>query len=423
MLRRLLRVCHFPGRSASSLLFLVPLVPSALWSGALFSGLGCSCSEPWRLHPAEEVSPAVTPATFQSPPTPPPDMSVPSVSRSQKPDSDPPRRAGSLLDQVSYSVSAPSDGLMAARIRATVNGMPILDEEVRETIYPVLLATQPLPEPERSQRRAEAFKQALQQLIDRETILQDMNAKLKDRPMILDKVKELAGKEFDKRIREVRKQMKIKTDEELKAALRAQGLTLEGLRRQIERGFMSREYMQNRVFASLERAATLEQIVEYYKNHPEEFEVKDSVTWQDIFVDAGKYPNRDAARQAAQAVADKARRGGDFLQLVAQFDNGDSTYRNGEGYGHHRGEIKPPDAEPLLFKMADGEVGPILEQANGYHVIRLVKREHAGVKPLDEKVQKAIRNKLENAALEREYKRLLADLRRRATIEISTGTP
>jgi peptidyl-prolyl cis-trans isomerase SurA len=354
---------------------------------------------------------------------PPPDMSLPSVSRSQKPDSDPPRRAGSLLDQVSYSVSAPSDGLMAARIRATVNGMPILDEEVRETIYPVLLATQPLPEPERSQRRAEAFKQALQQLIDRETILQDMNAKLKDRPMILDKVKELAGKEFDKRIREVRKQMKIKTDEELKAALRAQGLTLEGLRRQIERGFMSREYMQNRVFASLERAATLEQIVEYYKNHPEEFEVKDSVTWQDIFVDAGKYPNRDAARQAAQAVADKARRGGDFLQLVAQFDNGDSTYRNGEGYGHHRGEIKPPDAEPLLFKMADGEVGPILEQANGYHVIRLVKREHAGVKPLDEKVQKAIRNKLENAALEREYKRLLADLRRRATIEISTGTP
>jgi parvulin-like peptidyl-prolyl isomerase len=241
--------------------------------------------------------------------------------------------------------------------------------------------------------------------------------------MILDKVKELAGKEFDKRIREVRKQMKIKTDEELKAALRAQGLTLEGLRRQIERGFMSREYMQNRVFASLERAATLEQIVEYYKNHPEEFEVKDSVTWQDIFVDAGKYPNRDAARQAAQAVADKARRGGDFLQLVAQFDNGDSTYRNGEGYGHHRGEIKPSDAEPLLFKMADGEVGPILEQANGYHVIRLVKREHAGVKPLDEKVQKAIRNKLENAALEREYKRLLADLRRRATIEISTGTP
>ena len=122
-------------------------------------------------------------------------------------------------------------------------------------------------------------------------------------------------------------------------------------------------------------------------------------------------------------VVAKARQGEDFLKLVAQFDNGDSSYRNGEGYGHHRAEIKPPEAEPYLFKMTEGEIGPIVEQANGYHVIRLLKRDYAGLKPLDEKTQKAIRQKMEGEVWEREYKRLVADLKRSAAIEISTGTP
>ena len=71
--------------------------------------------------------------------------------------------------------------------------------------------------------------------------------------------------------------------------------------------------------------------------------------------------------------------------------------------------------------MTAGEIGPLVQQTNGFHVIRLAKREYAGIKPFDENVQKSIRNKLEAEVWEREYKRLLADLKRRATIEISTG--
>ena len=119
----------------------------------------------------------------------------------------------------------------------------------------------------------------------------------------------------------------------------------------------------------------------------------------------------------------RARQGANFLQLVAQFDNGDSSYRNGEGYGHRHGEIKPPEAEPYLFRMSEGEIGPIVEQANGFHVMRLVKRQVAGLKPFDAKTQKAIKNKLEMQVWEREYKRVLADLKRKASIQISTGTP
>ena len=81
------------------------------------------------------------------------------------------------------------------------------------------------------------------------------------------------------------------------------------------------------------------------------------------------------------------------------------------------------DDEPILFELKEGQIGPVVEVSQGFHVIRAVKRDYAGLKPLDEKTQKAIRQKLEGEVWEREYKRLVADLKRSAAIEISTGTP
>src|SRR6516165_6158019 len=164
-----------------------------------------------------------------------------------------------------------------------------------------------------------------------------MFAKLKDRNTVLDKLKEAAGKEFDKKLRELRRRSSVKSDEEFKAMLKAQGLSLAGVRRQVERNFMAMEYMRNRILPAIDRISH-QQIMEYYNHHPEEFQVSDGVTWQDIFIDASKFADRPAARQFAEGLAAKARGGDDFQKLVMQYDNGDSSYRKGEGYGHRKGE-------------------------------------------------------------------------------------
>jgi peptidyl-prolyl cis-trans isomerase SurA len=348
----------------------------------------------------------------------------PTVSRLQKPEETSRKAAakGSLLDLVSFEVNVPGDSQVAARIRATVNGEPILDDEVKEGIYSFLQATQSLPEPERSNRRKEAFEKQLQQLIEQAIVIQDAKARLKDRPQLLEKLEEAGGKEFEKKLRQQKERLNIKSDDEFKAFLRQQGVSIEGVRRQVVRSFVATEYMKNLILPAIERIGH-EQIAEYYQKHPEEFQIADGVTWQDIFIDANKFPNRQAARQFAEQLAAKARNGEDFHEMVLKYDQGDSTYRNGEGYGHHRGEIKPPQAEQILFNMRDSEIGPIIELTNGFHVIRLIKRQHAGIKPLDEKIQTAIRNKLQNEAWDREYKRVVDMLRRKASIEISMAAP
>ena len=125
-------------------------------------------------------------------------------------------------------------------------------------------------------------------------------------------------------------------------------------------------------------------------------------------------------RRAAQAgrVHRRAGAGGaDWAELSSKFNQGESSYRNGEGLGQKHGEIKPADLENTLFKMEQGQVA-IVELPTGYHVIRLAQRDFAGPQPFDDKTQTEIRKKLQNLIADREYKRIAKELRGKATIQV-----
>ena len=59
-----------------------------------------------------------------------------------------------------------------------------------------------------------------------------------------------------------------------------------------------------------------------------------------------------------------------------------------------------------------------MELPTGFHVLRLVQREFAGLQPFDDKTQSEIRRKLTNLIADREYKRIVKELRRKATIQV-----
>jgi parvulin-like peptidyl-prolyl isomerase len=342
------------------------------------------------------------------------------TARMQKPDAP----SGSLLQVGNHLFQSPGQGQVDVRVRAWVNGSPILDDEVREAAFEPLMQSLALPEPERTRVQGEIIARELERIIDREVILTEAMAKLEamKRPQYMEKLREAAAKEFDKAVRSYKERAKksglpIQSDEELKALLKAQGQSLDGIRRQIERSFIAMEYMRSRIFPIVERNTGHQHIREYYEQHPDEFRVEDRVVWQDIFIDATRFANREQARQLAEHVAARARKGDDFPALGRQYDQGDSSWRNGEGYGQRRGEIQPAAIEPYLFAMQPGQVGPVVEIGNGFHVFRLAERQHAGLRPLDEKTQLEIKKKLQNLIADREYKRILGELKRKATIE------
>jgi hypothetical protein len=342
------------------------------------------------------------------------------MARAQKPD------PNKVPEPITLLSIRPEDGVadpkaqQAARIWAVVNGEAILAEEVRATAQQALLYVRNLAEPERTQRTEEILKASLQKIVEREVVLQDAFTKLKSRgaEKVIEKLKEAAHKEFDKTwLKGMQETTKAKSEQELKQILRENGMSLEEARRDWERQFMAMEYLRSRVMPAVDRATGYQQLLEYYESHPEEFNVPDMVEWQDLFIAAARHPDRASARRFAESLAERLRRGEPFSKLSEEYDDGDGKLRKGAGIGRKRGEIRPADAETVLFQLKDDEIGPVIEMPTGFHVVRMFKRTYAGRLPFDLKVQKELKDKLRNEVGNVEMKRLVNEIKRNSVIE------
>lgn len=321
------------------------------------------------------------------------------------------------------AVLPPVNGQVAVRIRAHVNGAPILEEELREAMVMRTGELMQVPETRRASYFQELTNRELDRLIERELILQEMLQKIKDmkRPQLMEQLKLEASKEADKRLKDIKTATKVQSDAEFRTILQQQGLSVDGLRRQTERNFMMTEYIRNMIYPMVQRIS-LQQVRDYYEEHGDEFQVSDRVKWQDLFIDGSQFPTKAAARQHADSIVLRAKTGEDFAALVKQFDNGDSSLRNGEGIGQKRGEIKPAEVENAVFAIKAGEIGPIVDVGFGFHIVKVVEREYAGLEPFSEKCQAKIREKLRGQIAEREYKKIVDELKRKATVVVHTST-
>ncbi len=354
------------------------------------------------------------------------------VARAQKPDDQakPATPPVKLLDLPPDRPADVANAPAVARIIATVNNEAILEEEIRATTYSALMNVRRLPEPERTRKTNEIINAALTQIVEREVVLQDLFKRFgekgpsgKQGVKIIEKLKEGSEKEFERQVlKAMRQSGEFKNEQDFKDYFRAQGMSLEMVRRQWQRSFMAMEYLRNRAFPAIDAGTGHLALVEYYEKHPEEFKVDDSVVWQDLFVNAARHPSREAAREHAEALAERIRKGEEFATLAKQYDNGDSSLRkDAEGTGHRFNEVRPSEVAEVLFRLRDGEVGPLVELATGFHIVRVIHRDVAGQLPFDEKVQKQIKEKLRNDIGQREMKRLVNEMKRTAIIEYANG--
>jgi peptidyl-prolyl cis-trans isomerase C len=295
-------------------------------------------------------------------------------------------------------------------VRAWVNGRPIFDDEVMQSIPGgAWRSLAGMPESQRVERLAEVFNDTLEQIIEQEVVYQEAIRKLeKVNPITLDKLRKEAEEDFDKQLVKIRKQGV--TEDELKELRRS-------MRKQMERSYISMAYMRSRIFPSVQRIG-YEEIKEYYDTHQSEFTKAETVKWQNVFIAVG--PNRPtlaAARRYAEDLIATCRTGDDFARLAAH-DDGDAKFRGGEGFGSRRGEIRPVEIEQHLFRLKNGQIGPLVELSTGVHIFRLVERDPGGLLPLNEAVQNQIKNKLRGQIADREYRRVVRELRSRAVIEV-----
>ena len=380
-------------------------------TGAALALTACGCLS--RASTFADLPPLPAPATVASPQT----------TRGQMPEA-----PSAALSAVCHLINLPVDrppeaehANPAATIRAVVNGDLILQEEVQLTCQMSNPLLQQLIAARTHEEREAVYKQAVEELIDRELLLQYAVTMLKrggkQGEGMLKKIQEAADEAFEKSmLRPMLKEKHLSSRTELMDYLKHRGAPLEMLRRSWERKWMADQFLFAKLEPQINRIGHTE-ISEYYNSHRDEYTQSDSVDWQDIFIDAGRHASPAAAREFAEALVQRAKQGEDFAKLSFEYDNGESgRFRKGAGKGHKRGDIFPLEAEPVLFQMHEGDTN-IIECPHGYHIIYLVKRQYAGPIPFDVKVQKEIHNKIRNLVFMRERESIVKALKRKAVID------
>ena len=312
------------------------------------------------------------------------------------------------IEQTSFS----KRGTVSVRVRAWVNGQPIFDNEVMQMAEPRFYTLpKGLSNAQMSEKMAEIVNSTIEELIDQELMYQDAVKKLeKANPSALDKLREFVDLEFDKNLQRMR-EAKWPEDRirEVEPAAR----------RMLARSLISSEYARSRLRPLVDTRVGLMEIREYYETHLNEFLSEDKITWQDIFIPINpNQPTIEDVKRFAEDLINKCRTDDDFNKLIAY----DALGKNGEGHGNRPGEIKPAELAPYLFKLEAGKIGPVVPLGSGVHLIRVTKREYKGQLPLNDEVAKTIRRKLEKELADREYRRLVRDLRARAVWRVEKDT-
>jgi parvulin-like peptidyl-prolyl isomerase len=295
-------------------------------------------------------------------------------------------------------------GRLRVHVRAWVNGRPIFDDEVMEVAGPELRrASSP-------EKQAEIYNFVLEQIVDQELLYQDAVRRLeKVSKHSLAKMREYVDQEFDKSVQKMRAANVSEED------IRRMEPTA---RRMLERNLISQEYARSQIKPVVDSHLNLSEVGDYYEAHKSEFMRVDKVVWQDIFIPLGQnLPTVEDAKRFGEDLINRCRRPEHFDQLM-QYNEGESKLRGGEGLGQRRGEIRPAELEETLFKLGEGQIGPVVAFSTGVHLVRVTKREYAGQMPLDDQVAKVIRKKLESQLADREYRRIVRELRTRAVVRL-----
>lgn len=233
----------------------------------------------------------------------------------------------------------------------------------------------------------------------------------------------MGDEQFTSIIERIRKENKLDSDEAFQAALKQEGMTLDDLRKQLERQMvMSR--IQGDAVGKL--SVTEPEERDYYKAHAGEFTTPSEITVREILVEVapatgpGGQPAinvgaDDEAKARAEALRARVVAGEDFATVASSESNAASRANGGL-----IGPLNLPELAPALREIIEpmkvGEVSQPLRTQRGYQVFKLESRTESTVLPFDQ-AREQIADKIygqKRAELLRAY---LAKLRAQAIIE------
>jgi peptidyl-prolyl cis-trans isomerase SurA len=256
---------------------------------------------------------------------------------------------------------------------------------------------------------------------DIERFLRENNAKILqdavDELLLVQRAQELGYKISAAYLRDVidniKKDNKIDSDDELQRQLRREGMTLDDLKRNIERSILKSQVLQRELQPKV-TVSEAEVRAEYEAKKATEHTRRATVHLQEIVLKSGD----DAAKAQALAadIVRRARGGEDFADLAKQHSVG-PTRQNGGDLGQVSQGDLAPEVEKVAFALPAGGISEPLRSAEGFRILRVVELSASVVTPYEE-VKADIQKRLSQARFASHYDAYMEGLRKTALIDL-----
>jgi hypothetical protein len=217
------------------------------------------------------------------------------------------------------------------------------------------------------------------------------------------------------------KQLEVNNQHELERELARLGSSLADVRRSFNERAIASEWIRTKV--KINEEVSPDEMLEYYQAHLADYEYPTQARWEELMVRRSRFSDPRAAlveicnmgnevfnRYKANPVPGPA-----FADVAKAKSDGFTAKDGGAHDWTTQGALRATAIDQALFTLQVGQMSPILESEEGFHIVRVLERKEAGRKPFTE-VQGNIREKLKEERFEAGIQEYLSKLRRDARI-------
>ena len=328
--------------------------------------------------------------------------------------------------------------LTAAMLVAAVLVAPIRADIIEQVL--VKVNGDIITKTELEQRQVAVLRQRMQGQIDPEALKNDETLKkmlVEVTPqVIVNAIDELLlfqrGRELGLRLSDdqfkgvvanIRKENKLEDEAKFQQALAQEGMSMDDLRRQLERQMVIEQVQRQEIGSKL--AITEEEARQYYASYPQEFVEPANVTLREILIETPTTTQKgqaginvaqdDEARARATAIRGRILAGEDFGKVAGEVSAAASK-SNGGLIGPINVTELSESLQELLKTMKPGQVTAPIRVAKGYQILKLETLKETAVQPFDA-VSDLVAERVHTDRQRQEVRKFLSRVRGQAIIE------
>ncbi|MEO1525290.1 MAG: peptidylprolyl isomerase [Planctomycetota bacterium] len=218
---------------------------------------------------------------------------------------------------------------------------------------------------------------------------------------------------FENELKALQKKHGTEDLTELDQILRKDGASLLSRQRDFADMMLGHMYMRSKIEQDPE--VTIAEISGRYDRDQEKYHHGARARWEQLSVLFSNHPSREAAHKAISEMGREAYFGGNLQAIARQKSEEPFADDGGVHDWTTQGSLASKSIDEQVFSIPLNRMSEIIEDAQGMHIIRVLEREPAGVKPLAA-LQDEIREELKKEKIVAAQNEMLKQMQQRVPV-------